>query len=305
MKHTRFLFIYRVAILSAMVGMFCMPLHSSAAAFKYDASVQTGSITFSPAQFYAGEPVRIYGVVGNQGTEDIQGYIAFYQGPTMIGDPQPFSMKKFGAPEEFWVDWTPDVGTYNVAVRVIMTTPVDENTANNTAVSSLMTITNRPTPPPPAPAPTPSPTSSAQSSTTGGATKPSPVPTPSTGSPIVSTPTPSPSPAPVPAQKPGLFARIFHTSQPQQEVKNEEPAKTETIAEKDGTTLAPEPVKTEDPTPPVKKPETKKESQSGKGMTVGKAIGGGLVIAGLFLLGALYFTKKSKEAADDDTNIFS
>lgn len=56
-----------------------------------------------------------------------------------------------------------------------------------------------------------------------------------------------------------------------------------------------------------KKVEQKEKTSDAKkrgGLNMGTAIGAGLIIAGFFLLGALYFTKKSKEATDYDNNNF-
>lgn len=114
----------------------------------FDAGVRPGSITFSTDRLYAGEPVRIYGNLVNLGAKDISGAVGFFAGTTQLGS-QFFSLKAQSASEDFWVDWTPIEGTYNISMTIILTTPDDQNFSNNTAVTALLSVGKRPLPPPP------------------------------------------------------------------------------------------------------------------------------------------------------------
>lgn len=117
----------------------------------YDVAATVGSITFVPLEIHSGEQTRIYGSIVNVGRKDISGYIGFYQGVILLGKPQPFSLKANGVPEEFWVDWVPTEGVYNIMMTVIETDPADQNPGNNVAITRMMTITKRPPPVPLAP----------------------------------------------------------------------------------------------------------------------------------------------------------
>ncbi|MDO8490153.1 MAG: hypothetical protein Q7S47_01930 [bacterium] len=141
----------RLTIFFASLFLALSPFPVSAQQYSYDAVVRQGSITFSRSDLYAGEPVRVYGNIINLGIQDIAGTVTFYQGAIPLGNPLPFSLRAQSASEDFWVDWTPTEGTYNIMMGISSTNPEDQNPSNNTAVTSVMTITKRPSPPPPTP----------------------------------------------------------------------------------------------------------------------------------------------------------
>ncbi|MBI4599331.1 hypothetical protein HY732_00230 [Candidatus Uhrbacteria bacterium] len=126
-----------------------LPSFAQAAQFAFDAAITQGSVSFSTSQMYAGEQVRIYANIINQGTSDISGGVSFFQGASAIAAPSFFSLKANGANEDVWVDWTPPEGTYNILIK-IETNGTDQNTTNNTYVTPMMAIVKRP--PLPAPA---------------------------------------------------------------------------------------------------------------------------------------------------------
>jgi len=115
--------------------------------YDYDVAATVGSISFVPPQIKAGEPLRIYGTIVNVGNNDLTGYVGFYQGTFMIGEPQPFSLKANGVPEEIWVDWVPPEGTYNIMMTVLQTKPDDQNPSNNVSLTPMLTV-RKPSPPP-------------------------------------------------------------------------------------------------------------------------------------------------------------
>ncbi len=131
------------------------PTFASAAQYQYDAAITQGSVSFSQAQFYAGETVRIYANIVNLGTSDISGGVSFFQGASALAAPSPFSLKANGANEDVWIDWTPLEGTYNIMLK-IETRESDQNQSNNTHVTPMMTIAKRVPVPPPPPIPSPS-----------------------------------------------------------------------------------------------------------------------------------------------------
>ena len=144
-----------------------------AAQYDFDANVDIQSISIQPPTFFAGEPVRLYGHITNEGNKDISGYLAFFQGQQELGTEQPFSMRAGGDAEDVWVDWTPVAGTYNVSIRILQTSPQDQNPGNDTSFSPMMTVTERPAPTPPPPPPAPvvtTPSNSGGTTNTTGAT---------------------------------------------------------------------------------------------------------------------------------------
>lgn len=176
----------RFTIFAATFFLALSPFPVSAEQYAYDAAVRQGSITFSQSNLFANEGVRIYGNLVNLGIQDIAGMVTFYQGAKPLGDPQPFSLRAQSASEDFWVDWTPTEGTYNVMMSISLTSPRDQNVSNNTAVTSQMTIVKRPPPPPPPPPPVPAPILQ---------------PVQQVSPPIVATQSPSVKPAPKPQSK--------------------------------------------------------------------------------------------------------
>ncbi|MDO8303705.1 MAG: hypothetical protein Q7T18_10730, partial [Sedimentisphaerales bacterium] len=102
------------------------PSLALAAQFQFDAAISEGSVSFSPANFFAGETVRVYANIINLGTNDITGGVSFFQGAGALGAPSIFSLKANGANEDVWIDWTPIEGTYNIMVK-IETNTTDQN----------------------------------------------------------------------------------------------------------------------------------------------------------------------------------
>lgn len=138
---------YITLIFYILFFVFCsLPVHAQQR-YDYDVASTVGSISFVPPQIKAGEPLRIYGTIVNVGNQDLTGHVGFYQGTFLIGDPQPFSLKANGVPEEVWVDWTPPEGTYNIMMTILQTKPEDQNPSNNVSLTPLLTV--RKTSPPP------------------------------------------------------------------------------------------------------------------------------------------------------------
>jgi len=151
----------KIIFLTSIFSLLFLPLSAFAEQLQYDVAITTGSVSFSPAQFYVGDTVRIYANITNMGSKDITGGVTFYQGPSALAAPSPFSLKANGVTEDVWIDWTPVEGTYNIMVKIETNTP-DQNSSNNVYVTPMMTITKRPPPPPPPVVQTALPTASAQ-----------------------------------------------------------------------------------------------------------------------------------------------
>lgn len=120
--------------LAAAAFLVLAPLAAHAAAV--DLGINARDITFSKP-LLAGERVRIYGEVRNFGTEDVSGYVTFFQGSLPIGDSQIVSVRSGGQSEDVYVDFTVPNGAFNIRAEIRGTDPGDQNPANDVAMTGL------------------------------------------------------------------------------------------------------------------------------------------------------------------------
>ncbi|MBI4598869.1 thrombospondin type 3 repeat-containing protein [Candidatus Uhrbacteria bacterium] len=104
-----------------------------------DLGITSSDITLSKKTLVAGDQVRIYARISNNGTEDVVGFVSFFQGSIPIGKSQVINVRSDGAAEEVFVDFTVPSGTFNIRAEIEGTDPPDENTSNNTALTLLFT----------------------------------------------------------------------------------------------------------------------------------------------------------------------
>ncbi|NQV90238.1 PKD domain-containing protein [Candidatus Uhrbacteria bacterium] len=103
-----------------------------------DLQIDASNISFSQTPLYAGDQVRIYAEITNVGDEDVSGYITFYQGSNLIDQSVVISLLAGGNPEEVYMDFVVPSGKFNIMAVIQGTDPVDENLANNSAVTSMI-----------------------------------------------------------------------------------------------------------------------------------------------------------------------
>lgn len=108
----------------------------TAGAVSSDLGINARDITFSKP-LIAGERVRLYGEVKNFGTEDVNGYVTFFQGSIAIGDSQVVSVRADGQAEDVYVDFTVPNGPFNIRAEIRGTDPGDQNPANDIAMTGL------------------------------------------------------------------------------------------------------------------------------------------------------------------------
>ena len=125
-----FLFLFSLILL--MCPMF---VHAAGADLRMD----PGDIRFSKTPLVAGDHVRIYTKIKNVGTVDVTGYVSFYQGSSVIGDPQVISVVVNGDPEEAFVDFDVPSEVFNIRAVISGTIPVDVNLDNNIVVTGMFT----------------------------------------------------------------------------------------------------------------------------------------------------------------------
>jgi len=119
-----------------LLALALFPIGGHAQSTTTDLGVYASGIFFS-GEIIAGSNVRLYATVVNEGDEDVSGYVSFWQGDTPIGDSQVISSRAGGVDEEVFVDFTVPTGTFNIRAQIRGTDPVDQNTVNDTAVTTL------------------------------------------------------------------------------------------------------------------------------------------------------------------------
>ncbi len=124
----------RIRSLAAAALLALAPL--SARAVSVDLAIDARDITFSKP-LVAGERVRLYGQVDNRGSEDVSGYVTFFQGSVPIGDSQVVSVRAGGQAEDVYVDFTVPNGPFNIRAEIRGTDPADQNPANDIAMTAL------------------------------------------------------------------------------------------------------------------------------------------------------------------------
>lgn len=134
----KYFFIFAVAFF-AFAGTRAVPLKTHAAQNQYDLGVRAEDISFSPSQLISGRRVRIYATVYNFGSEDMTGYVTFFQGAQLVGDSQVISVRASGFADEVFVDFVVPMGPFNIMAAIRGTEPVDQNAANNEALTALFT----------------------------------------------------------------------------------------------------------------------------------------------------------------------
>jgi hypothetical protein len=116
------------------MALFLLP---AAALAQADLRIDAADIRFSKDPLVAGDSVRLYATVRNEGDVDVSGYVSFYQGATLIGSPVVISVLAGGNPEEVYVDFVVPSGRFNVLAMIQGTDPEDANIDNNSAITSM------------------------------------------------------------------------------------------------------------------------------------------------------------------------
>lgn len=111
-----------------------------AAQYDYDLGVYSNTISFSKPTLVAGDAIRVYAGIKNEGNLDVTGYASFFQSNQLIGQSQVISVRAGGQTEEVWVDFTVPQNDFNIRVQVQGTSPADQNPTNDTAVSALFSV---------------------------------------------------------------------------------------------------------------------------------------------------------------------
>lgn len=97
------------------------------------------NITFSSKTLFAGDTVRVYASVVNNGSEDELARVSFFQGATAIGNTQPVSVRANGLADEVFVNFVVPAQQFNIRAIVLGDEPGDEVSSNNELTTTLFT----------------------------------------------------------------------------------------------------------------------------------------------------------------------
>ncbi len=122
----------------ALIFAVAIPLGVHGATYNADLGVRAADIAFVPENLVVGQTARVYATVHNFGTKDMRASVLFFQGATPIGEEQPVSVRANGFADEVFADFTVPSGPFNIMVRVRAAVPADENSANDEALSPLI-----------------------------------------------------------------------------------------------------------------------------------------------------------------------
>lgn len=117
-----------------LIGL-AIPFLTSAA--SPDLGITASDIRFSKETLVAGQTMRLYARVHNEGEEDMTGYVTFFQGNAVLGNSQVLSVLANGAPEEVFIDFIVPAGTFNIRAEIRGTEPTDVNATNDIAITTM------------------------------------------------------------------------------------------------------------------------------------------------------------------------
>ncbi|MBI2552824.1 thrombospondin type 3 repeat-containing protein [Candidatus Uhrbacteria bacterium] len=122
-----------------------------AAGFEVDLGVRQEDLVIVPApsQLVAGQTARVYATVHNFGNRDAKAQVAFFQGPYLLGETQPVSVRARGFADEVFMDFIVPSGSFNILAKLKEVTlsaqsngaalAEDSNSMNDEAVTPLIT----------------------------------------------------------------------------------------------------------------------------------------------------------------------
>jgi len=111
----------------------------SAWAASPDLSIKASGIHFSKSTLYAGDHLRIYATITNEGAEDTTAQVFFYQGSQLLGTSQVVSVVAGGNGDDVYIDYIVPQTPFNILARIQGQNPTDVNPANDEAMTPLYT----------------------------------------------------------------------------------------------------------------------------------------------------------------------
>ena len=100
---------------------------------KTDLSINISDVVFSKEEPIEGEQIRIFARIFNLGDKDVYGQVIFLNNEQEIAEPQPISIRT-NTYDDVFIDWIVKQGTYEIAVKIVETNPIDEDIENNSVI---------------------------------------------------------------------------------------------------------------------------------------------------------------------------
>ncbi len=114
------------------IGIFALLSFQSVSA-KIDLSIGVSDVVFSKAEPIEGEKIRIFARVFNLGDKDVYGQVLFLNDSEELAEPQPISIRA-NTYDDVFIDWIVAQGTYEIEVKIVETSPKDENIENDSVI---------------------------------------------------------------------------------------------------------------------------------------------------------------------------
>lgn len=134
--------IFKHKLLVLLVSLFLLvSLPTQAQSYEYDLGLRVEDIVIKPppSQLVGGQKARVYATVHNFGDKDVTGSVGFFQGPNLLGESQPVSVRANGFADEVFIDFIVPQGSFNILAKLQGVNSLDQNPANNEAVTPLIT----------------------------------------------------------------------------------------------------------------------------------------------------------------------
>ena len=133
----------KLFIFCTIIFLACPLFGIQAVAYDIDLGLDANEVRFSKNtnNLLAGEDLRAYAAVSNNGNEDALGYIAFYinNEEQMIGSAE-VSVLAGGYSDEVYVDFTVPAEDFRVMVTLLSIVPPDENLTNNSIITQKFNV---------------------------------------------------------------------------------------------------------------------------------------------------------------------
>jgi len=108
---------------------------------EYDLAMKSNDLVLSKADsnLIAGETIRVYATVINNGQKDAAGVVAFFVGGKTVGTTA-VSVRVGGVKDEVYVDFTLPSSDFNIMAKVVEVDPRDDVLTNNEALSRMFHV---------------------------------------------------------------------------------------------------------------------------------------------------------------------
>lgn len=116
----------------SLLAAFILFTSSALAAFENDLSISGDELVLQPASgVVAGQSVKIYTTVRNNGEGDLIGTVKFFVDGAQVATDQPISVKQGSIPDEVFVNWVAQAGNHKVSAQIYPYELAGDDPGNN------------------------------------------------------------------------------------------------------------------------------------------------------------------------------